>query len=72
MAQARRSESWAHTARVMALIAEIHRDKNKRRHPYTPADFDPTQPKPQTVQPTATEQVMKLRAMFVKPKKAKS
>jgi hypothetical protein len=71
MVQACRAEAWTHTARVMALIAEIHRDKTKRKNPFTAADFDPTKPKPKPVPMTATEQVMKLRAMFVKAKPKK-
>jgi hypothetical protein len=35
-------------AKVSALIAEINRDRKKRRKPFTPQDFMPVQPKPKT------------------------
>ncbi|MDW8265238.1 MAG: hypothetical protein RMJ52_07885 [Gemmataceae bacterium] len=40
MAEARCREAWAHTASMMALVANCHRDPMKTR-PFTPADFDP-------------------------------
>jgi hypothetical protein len=40
MAEARSSQQWAHTAAVLALLANAHRDPKKIR-PFTPADFHP-------------------------------
>jgi hypothetical protein len=50
MAEGRQQERWQHTASLLALIANCHRDP-KRRRPYTPEDFLPktrerTQPLP--------------------------
>lgn len=41
MAEARAQERWAHTASLMALVANCNRDPKKRRRPYTPDDFNP-------------------------------
>lgn len=41
MATARRRDAWDRTAAVMALIAEVNRDRKRRPRPYTPADFHP-------------------------------
>ncbi|MBI5940567.1 MAG: hypothetical protein HY859_09090 [Caulobacterales bacterium] len=40
MAEARNQERWNHTAALLALTANCHRDP-KRRQPYVPADFLP-------------------------------
>ncbi len=40
MAEARQQEQWQHSAALLALIANCHRDP-KRRRPYTPDDFLP-------------------------------
>jgi hypothetical protein len=41
MANARQHETWNHTASLMALIANCHRDSKKRRQPYKPQEFHP-------------------------------
>lgn len=41
MAEGRIRERWTHTSAVLALLANIHRDRRKRPTPYKPADFDP-------------------------------
>jgi hypothetical protein len=41
MAQGRSKSLWAHTATVMALHANIHRDRKRKSTPYKPSDFDP-------------------------------
>jgi len=40
MAEARGRDNWAHTAVLLALLANVHRDPKKTR-PFKPADFDP-------------------------------
>ena len=37
----RRREQWLHTAHVMALLANCHRDPKRRRRPFDIADFLP-------------------------------
>jgi hypothetical protein len=41
MAEAQASAQWDHTAALLAMLAEPHRDKKKRSRPFTPADFHP-------------------------------
>ena len=41
MCDARRQDQWSHTAALMALIANVHRNPKKRSRPYLPADFHP-------------------------------
>jgi hypothetical protein len=43
MAEARSRQQWHHTAALLALIANCHRDA-KRHRPYTPEDFLPRTP----------------------------
>ena len=40
MAEARSRENWTHTAAILALEANCHRDPKKAK-PFTPADFNP-------------------------------
>ena len=37
----RRREQWLHTAHVMALLANCHRDSKRMRRPFDVADFLP-------------------------------
>jgi len=41
MAEAKAEAEWDHTASLMALLAEINRDKEQRRRPFTPQEFHP-------------------------------
>ncbi len=61
MAQARAAERWNHTAALLALIANTHRDPHKRR-PFVPADFLPSQ---RTASPPPVTDLSILRAVFV-------
>jgi hypothetical protein len=40
MADARQTDDWNHTAALLALLANVHRDPRKT-HPFQPADFHP-------------------------------
>jgi len=44
MADAHLDERWSHTASLMALIANIHRDPKKGKR-FTPDDFNPRPPR---------------------------
>lgn len=33
--------AWSHTAALLALTAEINRDREQRSEPFTPKDFHP-------------------------------
>lgn len=41
MAIGRQKVEWNHTAALMAMQAELSRDRKKRKEPFTPADFHP-------------------------------
>lgn len=41
MARRKRQEEWDHTAALMALLANCHRNERRRPQPYTPDDFHP-------------------------------
>ena len=41
MYEATRREQWGHTANVMALLANCHRDPKRLRRPFHMADFLP-------------------------------
>jgi hypothetical protein len=42
MVRGRQSDQWGHTSSLMALLAELKRNRRKKITAYTPADFDPT------------------------------
>ena len=42
MVTARQQCDWGHTSSLMALMAELKRNRRKKITAYTPADFDPT------------------------------
>lgn len=60
MAEGRQQERWQHTAALLSLIANCHRDP-KRRRPYTPDDF---LPKPRERSHPLTDLSL-LKAVFV-------
>lgn len=41
LAEAKSRDAWGHTAAVMALLANCHRDPRKRKRAFRPGDFDP-------------------------------
>ena len=41
MAEAKRQHDWHIASSVMALTAEINRDRKRRRKPFRPDDFNP-------------------------------
>ena len=41
MVDASRQEQWSHTAALMALTANVHRNPKRRSSPYSPTDFHP-------------------------------
>jgi len=41
MAESRTREAWDHTANLLAMMAEINRDRKKRRRPFRPDEFGP-------------------------------
>ena len=37
-------DAWSRTAEILAMTAEIYRDRKRRRQPYTGKDFNPYAP----------------------------
>ncbi len=62
MAEARQRAAWGRTASLMALIAEVNRDRKRRGRPFRPADFDPYAP-PARVALTA-DRIEELKALL--------
>ena len=62
MAEGRSRESWNHTASVMAMLANVHRDPKKHR-PYGASDFNPYAAEAQPV--PKTKDLSILKAVFV-------
>ncbi len=63
MTDARRNDQWSHTAAVMALTANVHRNPKKRSQPYTPAEFHPLVEQKKT--PTKKAGLKALKDVFV-------
>ena len=61
MSEAASRQQWNHTASVMALLANLHRD-SKRRRPFAPADFHPHTERPVALPLT---ELSLLKAVFV-------
>lgn len=62
MGEARSQQAWNHTAAVLAMLANLHRDQRKKPSPYKPADFHPHVKKPATIQKV---DITKLKQVFV-------
>lgn len=58
MAEATSTDRWNHTAALLALLANVHRDPRRRR-PFTPADFHPTPHRTDPPPPLADLSVLK-------------
>jgi hypothetical protein len=44
MAEGRARDQWDHTAALLAMLANAHRDHRQRSEPFGIADFHPTSP----------------------------
>lgn len=65
MADARRRHDWNIASSVMALTAEINRDRRRRRKPFKPDDFNPyTATKPVPARATVQQVASLLGATF--------
>jgi len=57
MSASRREHDWSIASSLMALTAEIHRDRKKRGRPFKPAEFNPLTRSINKPIPTTTEQL---------------
>jgi len=64
MVEEQQDNWWDHTASIMAIIAEVNRDKKKNPTPFTAAKFHPRKAKQK--QPPAEQVDLKiLKSIFV-------
>jgi hypothetical protein len=64
MAEARSRSAWAHTASVLAMLANVNRDPKKTRM-FKPADFDPHHEKKNATSVVAKVSIDVLKTVFV-------
>ncbi|MGC1272618.1 MAG: hypothetical protein WBC44_02835 [Planctomycetaceae bacterium] len=66
MADAKQTDYWNHTAAVLALLANVHRDPKKGKA-FKPADFHPALKRsPPTSSPAPKVDVSILKTVFVR------
>lgn len=65
MVRGRQRQQWNHTAGLMALIANVNRDPQKRPQPYEPADFHPLVVRPASGIPLTKDNFGMLKKAFV-------
>ncbi len=63
MADAKQIDEWNHTAAVLAMLANTHRDPKKTR-PFNPADFHPGNQRRQQ-KPIQKVDISVLKTVFV-------
>ncbi len=68
MADAKRQHDWNIASSVMALTAEINRDRKRRRKPFKPDDFNPYTVKRPVPLRATVEQVAQLLGASFQPK----
>ncbi len=67
MAEARRQHDWNVASTIMALMAEMNRDRKRRRKPFKPDDFNPyADQKPIVARGTAEQAASMFGANFRK------
>ena len=64
MHDARTVDAWNHTAAVLALLANAHRDTHKKPSPFKPADFHPCLERRRRERPPVAD-ITVLKAVFV-------
>ena len=65
MAEARSREAWNHTATLLAMLANIHRDPKKGRV-FRPSDFNPHEARKKKGIPIRAGNIGVLKQVFVK------
>ena len=65
MAEAKRQHDWNVASTIMALMAEMNRDRKRRRKPFRPDDFNPyADQKPIVARGTVEQAAAMLGASF--------
>jgi hypothetical protein len=66
MAEAKRQHDWNVASTIMALMAEMNRDRKKRRRPFKPEDFNPyAESRPTVIKSTVKQVAQAMRVPFV-------
>lgn len=64
MARARQSESWNHTASILAMLVNVNRD-SKRSRPAKPSEFHPLHGRRSSGIPLTKGNLKVLKSVFV-------
>ena len=70
MAEARRQHDWNVASTIMALMAEMNRDRKRRRKPFRPDDFNPYADQKPIVARGSVEQAAAMLGASFQPKLA--
>ena len=71
MAEAKRQHDWNVASTIMALMAEMNRDRKRRRKPFKPDDFNPyAEQRPVVAKGTVEQVAMMLGASYQKKPQA--
>jgi hypothetical protein len=70
MAEARRQHDWNVASTIMALMAEMNRDRKRRRKPFKPDDFNPYADQKPIVARGSVEQAAAMLGASFQPKLA--
>jgi hypothetical protein len=71
MAEAKRQHDWNVASAIMALMAEMNRDRRRRRKPFRPDDFNPyAEQKPIVARGTVEQAAAMLGAAYQKKPQA--
>ena len=65
MADSRQTDAWNHTAAVLAMLANTHRDPKKTR-PFKPSDFHPGTRREKPKEAVPKVDVSVLKTVFVR------
>jgi hypothetical protein len=72
MAEAKRQHDWNVASTIMALMAEMNRDRKKRRKPFKPDDFNPYTVKRPAVVRASVAQVAEILGAAYQPRSVES
>ncbi len=72
MAEAKRQHDWNVASTIMALMAEMNRDRKRRRKPFKPDDFNPYADKKPIVAKGTVEQAAAMLGANFQPRTSES
>ncbi len=69
MADARREHDWSIASSLMAMLAEIHRDRKRRARPFRAEEFNPLSANRSKAIPTTVSQLAQMMRQPATPSK---